>query len=82
MMAVPISFSSLTDKFGLTTTGRPYMSQYCTYIPDNQFRSRDPKFSEQKEKYGKRHQTGKRKSNNLIPADDFNFDQNSMTCTA
>jgi hypothetical protein len=26
------------------------------YIPDNQFRSRDPRFSEQKIKYGKRQQ--------------------------
>jgi|TARA_A100001518_G_C1225722_1_gene74128 hypothetical protein len=26
------------------------------YIPDNQFRSRDPKFADQKDKYGKRHQ--------------------------
>ncbi|MEL0584432.1 MAG: IS1182 family transposase [Candidatus Thiodiazotropha sp. (ex. Lucinoma kazani)] len=50
------------------------------YIPDNQFRSRDPRFSEQKEKYGKRHHTEKKKTGNLIPAGDFNFDQTTMTC--
>ncbi len=36
-----------------------------TYIPDNKFRSRDPKFSDQKTKYGKRQQHNKKK---LSPA--------------
>ncbi len=50
------------------------------YIPDNQFRSRDPKFTDQKEKYGKRHQVGKKKSPALIPASEFNFDPVRKTC--
>ncbi len=43
------------------------------YIPDNQFRSCDPKFAEQKNKYGKHHQdkSGMRK---VIPASEFSFD--------
>ncbi|MCU7828419.1 MAG: IS1182 family transposase [Candidatus Thiodiazotropha sp. (ex Myrtea sp. 'scaly one' KF741663)] len=50
------------------------------YIPDNKFRSRDPKFNEQKEKYGKRQQAGKKKAHHLIPASEFNFVETSMTC--
>src|SRR5690554_6612665 len=51
------------------------------YIPDNQFRSRDPKFKDQKEKYGKRHQTpGKPEAKQLIPASEFQFDPINLTC--
>ncbi|MES9925254.1 MAG: IS1182 family transposase [Candidatus Thiodiazotropha endolucinida] len=50
------------------------------YIPDNQFRSRDPRFIDQKAKYGKRHQVGRKKARTLIPASDFDFDQTAMTC--
>lgn len=54
------------------------------YIPDNQFRSRDPKFDDQKEKYGKRHQDEKKKgslhSKQVIPASEFNFDPVNMIC--
>ena len=51
------------------------------YIPDNQFRSRDPKFKDQKEKYGKRHQTpGKPEAKQLIPASEFQFDPIKLTC--
>jgi transposase len=49
------------------------------YIPDNQFRSRDPEFKEQKSKYGKRHQT--KKTYKLIPANEFVYDSTSKTCT-
>ncbi len=49
------------------------------YIPDNQFRSRDPKFSEQKSKYGKRTST-KHKSAEMIPATAFDFDPVNMSC--
>jgi len=49
------------------------------YIPDNQFRSRDPKFSQQKEKYGKRHQDKPRKRN-VIPAIEFQFDETNKLC--
>ena len=50
------------------------------YIPDNKFRSRDPKFNDQKEKYGKRHQEGRIKAHKMIPASEFNFVESSMTC--
>ncbi len=52
------------------------------YIPDNKFRSRDPKFSKQKEKYGKRHQLNKKnKMTKGIPASEFTFDPVAKTCT-
>lgn len=51
------------------------------YIPDNQFRSRDPKFADQKSKYGKRHQSQKnKKQTEVIPAIEFSFDPVSLTC--
>lgn len=51
------------------------------YIPDNQFRSRDPKFQDQKARYGKRHQNRpKATKRNVIPASDFQFDPVNMTC--
>ncbi|GAB2585405.1 hypothetical protein GCM10026986_10940 [Nitrincola alkalisediminis] len=51
------------------------------YILDNQFRSRNPKFAHQKDKYGKRHQTpGKPKAKHLIPASEFQFDPVKMSC--
>jgi hypothetical protein len=51
------------------------------YIPDNQFRSRDPKFQDQKKKYGKRHQEKpKSERRNVIPATEFKFDPTAMTC--
>lgn len=49
------------------------------YIPDNQFRSRDPKFEGQKAKYGKRHPDKKNPGNGVIPATDFHFDPATMT---
>ena len=50
------------------------------YVPDNRFRSRDPKFAEQKNKYGKRHQSEKKKSPTMIPASEFDFDPVNKTC--
>jgi transposase len=50
------------------------------YIPDNQFRSRDPKFSEQKKKYGKRHQNNKVRKKTIIPASEFQFDPVNNRC--
>ena len=51
------------------------------YIPDNRFRSRDPKFAEQKEKYGKRSQTPSKSGwKQVIPASEFQFDPVTMTC--
>ncbi|OOV85860.1 transposase [Oceanospirillum linum] len=56
-------------------------NQINAYIPDNQFRSRDPKFAHQKEKYGKRHQIpGKAQAKQRIPASEFQFDPIKMTC--
>ena len=46
------------------------------YIPDNKFRSRDPKFANQKTKYGNR----ARKKATLFPADKFYFNRETKTC--
>ena len=52
------------------------------YIPDNQFRSRDPKFSDQKSKYGKRHQTNKKKTSpDVFPPSEFTLNPVTKTCT-
>lgn len=51
------------------------------YIPDNQFRSRDPRFAHQKSKHGKRHQNGSKKPAKTLPASDFHFDPATKTCT-
>jgi len=48
------------------------------YIPDNKFRSRDPKFIDQKTKYGKRNE-GKQKSR-LIPSSEFKLNAFNKTC--
>ena len=56
-------------------------NQINGYIPDNRFRSRDPKFSEQKQKYGKRHQTNRKSKVSTIPASEFHFDPINKTCT-
>lgn len=56
-------------------------NQINAYIPDNQFRSRDPKFADQKEKHGTRHERRPaRKTSKEIPAEDFNFDPNKKSC--
>lgn len=49
------------------------------YIPDNQFRSRDPKFDKQKEKY-KRPSRAKAGSKPTFPAKEFTFDPIDQTC--
>ena len=52
------------------------------YIPDNKFRSRDPKFAEQKDNHGKRRPiTGKKKeTSSVIPASEFQFNPVTKTC--
>ena len=50
------------------------------YIPDNQFRSRDPKFKHQKTKHGKRHQDKVIGIKAVIPASEFTFDPRKKTC--
>ena len=49
------------------------------YVPDNQFRSRDPKFADQKTKYGKRHQNEKRLPQGFAPSE-FVLNQSTKTC--
>jgi len=49
------------------------------YIPDNQFRSRDPKFAEQKIRYPKPSRA-KPKYSKTIPASEFNFDPVELSC--
>lgn len=50
------------------------------YIPDNKFRSRDPKFKKQKSKYGKRHQDLTKGVKSVIPSTEFTFDAKQKTC--
>lgn len=52
------------------------------YIPDNKFRSRDPKFTEQKNTHSTRRPiTGKKKTTaSIIPASEFDFDPVNLTC--
>ncbi len=50
------------------------------YIPDNQFRARDPKFAGQKDKYGKRHQSDKDKPRKRFSPEDFTFNPETKTC--
>jgi transposase len=54
------------------------------YVPDNQFRSRDPKFKQQKEKYGKRHQYNAKGQLKVIPASEFsvNIKKKTAQCPA
>jgi len=59
-----------------------YQHKINAYIPDNQFRSRDPKFAEQKNKYGKRKPLKPKKTRykEVIPASEFTFDPIAKTC--
>ena len=51
------------------------------YIPDNKFRSRDPKFADQKSKYGKRKQSNQSKQSvSVIPASEFIYDPTNKSC--
>jgi len=51
------------------------------YVPDNQFRSRDKQFYQQKEKYGKRKQEGKTKTSQAyFTQDDFKFNKRWLKC--
>lgn len=55
-------------------------NQIDAYIPDNQFRSRDPRFQDQKKKHPRKSRA-KKGSVNTFPAEDFSFDEQAMTCT-
>ncbi len=50
------------------------------YIPDNQFRSRDPKFKHQKRKHGKRHQASAKGQKAVIPSSEFHFNAKTKSC--
>ena len=50
------------------------------YVPDNRFRSRDPKFAQQKSKYGKRSDYRKERTVSVIPASEFHFDPKQKNC--
>jgi DDE family transposase len=50
------------------------------YIPDNQFRSRDEKFTNQKSKHAKRNQDNKKKAKSVMPASEFKYDPTANTC--
>ncbi|VAW95280.1 Transposase [hydrothermal vent metagenome] len=50
------------------------------YIPDNQFRSRDPKFKDHKTKY-KNNTAKKVKPNSKFTTSDFKFNAKDLTCT-
>jgi transposase len=52
------------------------------YVPDNKFRSRDPKFADQKTKYGKRQPIKKIQTRykEVIPASEFHLDAQTKTC--
>jgi hypothetical protein len=52
------------------------------YIPDNQFRKRDPKFNEQQTNHSQRKAiTGKKNAaSSVIPASEFDFDPINKTC--
>ncbi len=53
---------------------------YNAFVPDNRFRSRDPKFKDQKSKHGKRHQSTVRGEKSVIPSSEFNLDAKNKSC--
>lgn len=50
------------------------------YIPDNRFRSRDPKFADQKSRHGKRHPNRKPHTSEPFRSTEFHFDPVELTC--
>ena len=50
------------------------------YIPDNKFRSRDPKFKDHKIKHPRKSRA-KKGSTKIFPAEEFAFDEDSLSCT-
>ena len=58
-----------------------YDNDINAYIPDAQFRARDPRFAEQKEHYGKRHpKPAGSRQRGVIPASEFRIDTTNKTC--
>lgn len=50
------------------------------YVPDNQFRSRDPKFKDHKQKHPRKSRARKG-SKTIFPAEAFCFDEDTLSCT-
>lgn len=50
------------------------------YIPDNQFRSRDKRFKDQKTNHGKRHRDILVGVKSVIPSSEFSFNKKRKTC--
>ena len=50
------------------------------YVPDNRFRSRDPKFKDQKQTHGRRHRDTVKGTKPLIPASEFTLNKTTKTC--
>jgi len=67
--------SNITDNESAKMT-----TSTCALIPDNKFRSRDPKFIKQKDKYGKRKSNAKPSTNATIPAKDFHLNVAQKNC--
>jgi transposase len=57
-----------------------YEENINAYIPDNRFRSRDPRFKEQKQTHGKRKQLIRKTKKDIIPASEFDIDPIKRTC--
>ena len=57
-----------------------YENEIDGYIPDNQFRSRDPKFANQKARHGKRHRDNKSQARKCFPPTEFSFDPINLNC--
>jgi hypothetical protein len=55
-------------------------NQINAYIPDNQFRSRNPKFKDQKKKHPRPTRAKSGKFIALFPASQFQFDPVKITC--
>jgi len=86
---IGISDDILAEKIVVTAdTGFANESNYAylqsekinAYIPDNQFRSRDKRYADQKETYGKRHQSEVKGIMKVIPATEFTFNLKNKTC--
>jgi len=50
------------------------------YVPDNKFRSRDPRFKNQRKKYGKRTDYKKLKTVSVIPTSEFTINKKTKSC--
>lgn len=53
---------------------------YNAYVPDNRFRSREPKFKGQKDKHGKRHRDTVKGIKSVIPSSEFELDATNKLC--